>query len=1175
MQSVQLYIGETRLDLFEDETIVLTQSIQNVRDIDKVFTDFSQTFSVPASRQNNKSFKHYYNYDIDNGFDARKKSPSTIELNGKKFRDGKIRLDGVELKKGVAYSYKITFFGNTVSLKDLLGEDNLASLDWLSDNFTLDYDSNTVLQALQSGASRIVTVDGIDYKIIAPLITHTKRLIYDSNRPAEVGSGNLYPTDSVLQGVPYTELKYALPIKAIVKAIENSGYGLKFSTHFFNEENLAYSDLYMWLHRKRGEVFDFSDVIHQVDGWTPEFTRQNEVSVYQDKVSISNSLNGLEYTLSVLNNATEPFTVIIKKDGDVFAQTTSVNGEVATINGFLTNSSSGYTVFIQTNNEISVQTTWSIKNSQYPNGTPYTAPYQLISLTRSFIITEQIPDIKIIDFLTGLFKMFNLTAYEENGIIQVKTLDEYYSPTSAVDASSTLITSDNAIITADIESEVIPLREITEYIDVESSTVDVALPFKEINLEYEGLGTKLAKRHNQISNRGWGTGDYDGGSKYDASKSVYKVVAPFEHLKYERLLDYDDVTQTTVQFGWFVDDNDSAYLGKPLLFYPVLIGDDESATNIRFLTETSYFDITQYTIPSNSLSIDSTVSKDNVNFNIELNEYTYSNDFTDTLFEKYYKTYITDLFDSKLRISKYKAYFDLRFLINYKLSDRVQILDRIYRINSINTNLQTGESELELLNIGSFESVIQGVICTADTTLISADTINTTADLACNNNTTTTTSTSTTSTTSTTQPTTTTTEGTTTTTTAGTTTTTTAGTTTTGGTTTTSPTTTTTTTEEPCVQRITYSQIPPQTINVGQSVNINLDNFFTHLDGLPLFYNPGFTSPYIQSATINGSIMTVTANNDNNCGYSPQLYALAYDGQPGSCSNVGFIDHTVTGCATTTSTTSTSTTSTTSTSTTSTTTTKGTTTTQGTTTTTTTTLAPSPNPTGSINNTYVGYESTGANFDVFTSNAYETYIDVIITSVHGLTYSERQLVPNINGQTLNWGISWDGDINTRKGGSGVANLILENNLGTEFSVDNSSFVIPVTQSYDFTVAAGTFQTAQPECGNTTIRRDYGYRPSQYGALSSNVWALNANYTIGEFFFREYLGGCGTYYKVYLTLNGNGTPPTITSIYFQSGVTIGSPSSITESPSGVWNYVWNVSSGSPFYNNQVTEITINL
>jgi len=56
-----------------------------------------------------------------------------------------------------------------------------------------------------------------------------------------------------MQGVPYTELKYALPIKAIIKAIENSTYGITFSTDFFNENNKAYNDLYMWMHRKKGK----------------------------------------------------------------------------------------------------------------------------------------------------------------------------------------------------------------------------------------------------------------------------------------------------------------------------------------------------------------------------------------------------------------------------------------------------------------------------------------------------------------------------------------------------------------------------------------------------------------------------------------------------------------------------------------------------------------------------------------------------------------------------------------------------------------------------------------------------------------------------------------------------------------------------------------------------------
>ena len=57
MQKVVLYIKNSdgdfqRLDMFDDETITLTQKIQDVRDIAKIFMDFSETFTIPASREN-------------------------------------------------------------------------------------------------------------------------------------------------------------------------------------------------------------------------------------------------------------------------------------------------------------------------------------------------------------------------------------------------------------------------------------------------------------------------------------------------------------------------------------------------------------------------------------------------------------------------------------------------------------------------------------------------------------------------------------------------------------------------------------------------------------------------------------------------------------------------------------------------------------------------------------------------------------------------------------------------------------------------------------------------------------------------------------------------------------------------------------------------------------------
>jgi len=121
MQNIELYIEGQRLDLFNDESVSLTQTIKNARDVAKVFTSFTQTFNVPASKTNNKIFKHFYNFDIVDGFDARIKVAGTIELNSFPFKDGKIKLEGVSLKENQAHSYKITFFGKAVNLKDLVG----------------------------------------------------------------------------------------------------------------------------------------------------------------------------------------------------------------------------------------------------------------------------------------------------------------------------------------------------------------------------------------------------------------------------------------------------------------------------------------------------------------------------------------------------------------------------------------------------------------------------------------------------------------------------------------------------------------------------------------------------------------------------------------------------------------------------------------------------------------------------------------------------------------------------------------------------------------------------------------------------------------------------------------------------------------------------------------------
>lgn len=157
--------------------------------------------------------------------------------------------------------------------------------------------------------------------------------------------------------------------------------------------------------------------------------------------------------------------------------------------------------------------------------------------------------------------------------------------------------------------------------------------------------------------------------------------------------------ETEVQVGWMANENGEAYFKDALLFIPIY---QQSANDIRFLEQKTgtggINDFGDFWMPSNSVSVLPEVNKENIHFNLEINEFTNSIAFTDTLFEKYYRFYIQSVFNRSKRLSNITARLPKKFILNYTLADIVKISGESYKINSITTNLLTGSSQLELLN---------------------------------------------------------------------------------------------------------------------------------------------------------------------------------------------------------------------------------------------------------------------------------------------------------------------------------------------------------------------------------------------------------------------------------------------------------------------------------------------
>ena len=740
MQKVVLYIKNSdgdfqRLDMFDDETITLTQKIQDVRDIAKIFMDFSETFTIPASRENNKIFQHWYKYEIDNGFDARTRKDAIMEMDFNPFKRGKISLENVKLKDNKPFAYTVVFYGNTINLKDLLGDDELSDLPQL-DDLTHDYSSTNVKTGLQSGLS--------SGKIIYPLIGHTKRFYYDSAESTPQYSGNLYfNTTSNNIGLAFDDLKPAVKCLSIIEAIENkytiaNGFpsSLTFTRDFFG--TTPFSNLYMWLSRNKGPVGgdENQEVLltricnnwtkisgplgFNVDDDTWTFTVENSNRSYRGVITVN----------TAGANQSIPFRIkaIDYVSGDTLAQTSLEAGASRTLT---------FEVPAQFQPR-NFQVKWIIESNTAVSFTPSIELTEFIinpfggiigqnqsvfnvgggggssiSTVSEIIITQNTPKIKVIDFLSGIFKMFNLTAYfiddvgdAEFGKIYVDTLDNFYA--DRVNNPS--------------EGEF----DITKFVDTSTTQVNRAFEFSEIDFKYSEPKTLLAINHQEQFNDTFGN-ERVRPTNIDRG-TVYSVEVPFEHMKYERIFDdnktnsspYSAITSpqafvTDILWGYsaageFTSDTDvtpntgnyEPVLTAPLVFYGIQQTGISSSKGIKWISDGTPISITQYFRPSNTNENgnSSTAPSFTINFDNEIDEFNlidYSGQ-TNSLFKKFYQTYINEVFNEKKRLYVLKAYLSTDVLANFRLNDEFVIQDRTFRINSISTNFKTEVSNLELLN---------------------------------------------------------------------------------------------------------------------------------------------------------------------------------------------------------------------------------------------------------------------------------------------------------------------------------------------------------------------------------------------------------------------------------------------------------------------------------------------
>ena len=696
MVGIYIYIDELiddvltpiskRIELFADETISITSSIQNFNDLGKIFTDYSKSFTVPASAVNNKIFSYWYENAVSDGFDQRKKYFGRIEIDDIPFRFGKFQLEKADKKDNMIESYTINFTGNLTQLKDRFKDDKLNSL---RDENNVSYYNELNFDYTQANITNILAgIGSLPDNVAMPLI--------GSDRRFECGTGSGSDITTLSGEIDSRTLFPAIPVYKIFEYIQ-SRYGLTFSGVFL--DSLIFKKL--WLYLKNSEKFTVKTEPVQVDIFNTTasgfFNITTNELIFQFGDPNVNPLNGRRfqsYLIIYPSSATVPYTLSVYDNGVLYqtyenqvGQTTftifdKILTQEAPINGqFITHR---FTFFVSSDLPFTFYSQFQLrKDVDYAPNPPFIFAYANNltpinqSTTSNLNIQNYVPDITVEAFIIGIIKAHNLMIIPlTETSFEFITMDAYFERGRYLD--------------------------ITEYCKTEDEQISKPRIFKSIKFLFEKSENILNNAFRGLFNREYG--DLEFTNENISSTEVYEVKLPFEDIMYERYIPpITDSAVTNFVTATLWNKDQQPYTPKPILMYDngfVNLIVDGTGQSVRYDFAGSNFNTNRYRRFTNEIEIagSDTAFLYGFNFTDEVGVVNSENAFPKGLYDTYYANYVENLYNIRTRKVTVKAMLNTLIVNSIQLYDRIIYKNKRYTINTMTVDLTTKETTFELLS---------------------------------------------------------------------------------------------------------------------------------------------------------------------------------------------------------------------------------------------------------------------------------------------------------------------------------------------------------------------------------------------------------------------------------------------------------------------------------------------
>lgn len=663
------------IDLYENEKMHLNYKFTDLTDFSSV-GNYSREFRIPASKTNVNFFGAIFNVNFDGWFDFRKKVEATLTVNTIPIATGHVQVKKLYWQSGKLFEFEVVFFGEVPNLARLLNEKKLRDIENIVRG-DLDYDlvhanvetppnEHTILTLCDKWNLTASNIEGQPVYSNTVFGQPTYKPLYVGHLTPAVKAQYLFDNILADAGIQYASDNLSGCLENVYVPFVNGQYLNSTLGLNDNAANLALaSDVNGLTFAPSNNIYNLYSALTEYEDAGANWSSGIFTVPYSAQYSFRITAHGIVNTLNGQDFGNYPLRVLVYVD-DVFTYEyellqTSYLFYLDTTQTFAFNTGQQVKFKLQILPQDSTAGTFTWDVDLYGTGAvdSFGTGLEIVSIGTSLtgdscVMEYNAPDMKQIDFITSIQKMFNLAFVPDRTLpntLRIEPLVEYIGSGNTLDWTAKLDLS----------------KDIAYYPTVDMQKSKFTFTYTEDGDYFNSV----YKNNGRIYGR------------YEVTENDFEVINEFATGEEKVELAFAStpsapVENTDVVVPKFLNAEGQFVQPKPRILYyfaDFFVNMYDEVTDSVVQTAVKCL--------NNYSTMNANVSDSDLNFAPEIPPHTIIANPYDNLYNRWWRNYYRELYDGQARIMEGMFALTLNDIFTFQWSDKIWIVDSWWRVLDI------------------------------------------------------------------------------------------------------------------------------------------------------------------------------------------------------------------------------------------------------------------------------------------------------------------------------------------------------------------------------------------------------------------------------------------------------------------------------------------------------------